>query len=77
MKIVFAFDSFKGCLTAEEACHVAMRSALSVLPDAQIACVPLSDGGEGLAQCFLQTDWAKEICAEVHDPLMEQEEFFR
>ncbi|MBQ0060342.1 MAG: glycerate kinase, partial [Bacteroidales bacterium] len=45
MKIVVAFDSFKGCLTATEACQAA---ALGCPASAQVVQVPLSDGGEGL-----------------------------
>lgn len=72
MKIVLAFDSFKGCLTAEEACEAAKDGILSVREDAEVVSVPLSDGGEGLVECFLRMGKAKEVSVKVHGPLMEE-----
>ena len=50
-KIIVAFDSFKGCISAKDACDAAMEGILSVLPDANVIQLPLSDGGEGLVEC--------------------------
>ena len=50
-KIVLAFDSFKGCMTAQEACDTAAEAIREVLPQADIVECPLSDGGEGLVDC--------------------------
>ncbi len=72
MKIVLAFDSFKGCLTAEEACEAAKEGVLSVREDAEVVSVPLSDGGEGLVECFLRMGKARRVSARVHGPLMEE-----
>ena len=72
MKIVLAFDSFKGCLTAEEACEAAKDGILSVWEDAEVVSVPLSDGGEGLVECFLRMRKAKKVSVKVHGPLMEE-----
>lgn len=47
MRIVCAPDSFKESMTATEAAHAMERGILSVLPDAEVACVPMADGGEG------------------------------
>ena len=74
MKIVLAFDSFKGCLTAEEACEAAKEGILSVRKDAEVTCVPLSDGGEGLVECFLRMGKARRVSVRVHGPLMEEVE---
>lgn len=52
MKIVAAFDSFKGCLTARQACEAALEAVLSQHPQAQVSAMPLSDGGEGLVDCL-------------------------
>ena len=52
MKIVAAFDSFKGCLTARQACGAALEAVLSQHPQAQVSALPLSDGGEGLVDCL-------------------------
>lgn len=72
MKIVLAFDSFKGCLTAEEVCEVAKGSILSVWEDAEVVSMPLSDGGEGLVECFLRMGKASPMQVKVHGPLMEE-----
>jgi len=72
MKIVVALDSFKGCLTAEEACEAAREGILSVKGDAEVVCVPLSDGGEGLVSCFLRMGKARVVRVRVHGPLMEE-----
>ena len=45
-KIVLAFDSFKGCITAKEACDAAAMGVLSVCPEATVVQMPMSDGGK-------------------------------
>ena len=50
-KIVLAFDSFKGCMSAEEACNAAAIGVHSTLPGAEVVALPMSDGGEGLVEC--------------------------
>ena len=72
MKIVLAFDSFKGCLTAEEACRAAEEGVRRAGFGGEVVCVPLSDGGEGLVQCFLRMGKAHEVMVRVHGPLMEE-----
>lgn len=72
MKIVVAFDSFKGCLSAQEACDAAAEGIRAILPDAQILLLPLSDGGEGLVDCIKPLVPTVEVALKVHGPLMEQ-----
>lgn len=72
MKIVIAFDSFKGCLTAEEACRAAEDGVRRAGFGGEVVCVPLSDGGEGLVECFLRTGKAYPVNVKVHGPLMEE-----
>lgn len=71
MKIVFAFDSFKGCMTAEEACAAAALGAREACPEAQIDEIPLSDGGEGLVACVAHMLPVRLVSVCVHGPLME------
>lgn len=52
MKIVLAFDAFKGCLSAVEACAAAATGIRHSLPDATVIACPLSDGGEGFADAL-------------------------
>lgn len=72
MKILIAFDSFKGCLTAEEVCLAAQKGVYETGFEGEVVCVPLSDGGEGLVECFLRTGKAHPVCVKVHGPLMEE-----
>lgn len=72
MKIVLAFDSYKGCLSAEDVCEAAKEGVLAVAQDAEVVCVPLSDGGEGLVDCFLRMGKGRAVQVRVHGPLMEE-----
>ena len=71
-KIIVAFDSFKGCISAREACEAAAEGILSVLPNANIIQIPLSDGGEGLVECVKILLPTIGVSLTVHGPLMEK-----
>lgn len=71
MKIICAFDSFKGCMTAREACRAAASGLRERYPDAEIVCLPMSDGGEGMVDCIAEAVGAKMVSVRVHDPLMQ------
>lgn len=70
MKIVLAFDSFKGCITAQEACHTVAEAILEKMPSAEVVACPLSDGGEGLVDCVERILNVKRVNLKAHDPLM-------
>ncbi|QHI68806.1 glycerate kinase [Tichowtungia aerotolerans] len=53
MKIVLAFDSFKGNMTAQDACEIAARGIQSVRPDVETVVRPMADGGEGTAEALM------------------------
>ena len=60
MRIILAFDSFKGSLTAAEAVAAAQEGVRAALPGAEIVPLALADGGEGTTQAlstFLKADW--------------------
>lgn len=69
--ILLAFDSFKGCLSAQEACRAAALGVTTVCPGEQIVELPLSDGGEGLVSCVERLLPVEQIKVKVHGPLME------
>ena len=69
MKIVLAFDSFKGSLPASEACAIAQKALLSVHPDWTVVSKPMADGGEGTAQAMLSSLGGRWIRATVMGPL--------
>lgn len=51
-KIVIAIDSFKGCMSSEEAEECCAEAVKSVLPECDTVCVPMADGGEGFASAL-------------------------
>jgi len=52
LKILIAPDSFKDSINSTEFCDIAKRSILSVIPSANIDCLPMADGGEGTIDVF-------------------------
>ena len=71
MKIVLAPDSFKGSLTALQACEAMERGVLQVHPDAEVVSVPLADGGEGTVDALVQARGGRYEKIRVHGPLGE------
>lgn len=70
MKVIIAIDSFKGCLTSGEANQAAAAGIRSVCPDATIAQVTVSDGGEGFTEAFHAAIGGKLVDVSAKDPLM-------
>ena len=72
MKVVFAFDSFKGCINAETACEAAVdgwrhgRQEHDLLETR-----PLADGGEGTARSMLACRRGEWVECPVWGPLCE------
>lgn len=53
-KIILALDSFKGCLTAREACQAAEAGVKAADPSCETLCLPLADGGEGMLDLVVE-----------------------
>lgn len=78
--IITAIDSFKGCLTSQEANQAATEGIMSKRPDAKVIQIPVSDGGEGWLEAFryaLGGDMREPDCpgssdAAYHSPLSHQ-----
>ena len=70
MKVVIAIDSFKGCLTSQEANEAAAEGIRQAYPDAEIIEVPVSDGGEGYMEAFYAATGGHLEEVTVRDPLM-------
>jgi glycerate kinase len=69
MKIVIAPDSYKGSLTALEVGKIMKQAILYEIIDAEIAVLPMADGGEGTLEALVfSTKGAKEEI-EVTGPL--------
>ncbi|MBB6731834.1 glycerate kinase [Cohnella zeiphila] len=71
MKIVLAPDSYKGSLSAIEACRAMEEGIRRALPDADIVAVPMADGGEGTAQSLVDAMGGRFREATVANPLGE------
>jgi glycerate 2-kinase len=68
MRILIAPDKFKGSLNAREVAENIALGLRDVLPNAEIAILPMADGGEGTAEVIcnaLGGSWAK---CKAHDP---------
>lgn len=70
MKIVIALDSFKECLPSAEANEAAVRGVAAVRPEAEVACVRVSDGGEGWLDAWQGAFGGSWVSVQAHDPLM-------
>ncbi len=68
MKIVFAIDSFKGCMSSIEANNFAAIGVKRVYPNAEFVKIPVADGGEGTLETFAKIKGAKKIVARVKNP---------
>ncbi len=71
MKIVIALDSFKGSMSANEACQVIADEVAGVLSDAQVELKPMADGGEGTATAMIEAANGRWIPVNVIGPLAE------
>lgn len=69
MKIVIAPDSFKESLSAAEVAAALADGMSRVLPQAEILCVPMADGGEGTLQALTAGRNATRVTVRVDDAL--------
>ncbi len=74
MRAVMAFDSFKECMSAMDACNAAAEGLSLYHPNADVICVPLSDGGEGMTECISRVVDTSIVSVVVHGPMMEMVE---
>ena len=69
-KIIVASDSFKGCLSSLEIARAAGNGIRKVLPDCELAGIPVADGGEGTTEALVAAMNGRFVSCDVHDPLM-------
>ena len=69
MRVVVAMDSFKGSLSAVQACEAVGRGLRAACPEAHVRLVPMADGGEGTAATILATSRGEWVDIEVTGPL--------
>lgn len=70
MQILIAIDSFKGCLTSQEANQAAAQGIRDSCPDAKITALPVSDGGEGWLDAVHHAIGGETHTVKTHDPLL-------
>ena len=69
MKIVAAFDSFKGCLSSLAVAEVARKAIEVARPGAEVVSVGIADGGEGTVDAVMDSLGGRIVEAIVSDPL--------
>lgn len=52
-RIIIAPDSFKGTLEARQVCDIIAGEGRKLCPEAEILCIPVSDGGEGMCASYI------------------------
>ena len=65
-KIIFALDSFKGCLSSVKAGQAAAEGAETEAAEV----LNVSDGGDGMLSAFCQAYRAEQVSCNCHDALM-------
>ena len=69
MKVVLAFDKFKGSATAQQL-NDAARQALSDCEGLDVVCVPVADGGDGTTAVLAATRAGQWVTAPTMGPLL-------
>lgn len=71
MKIVLAFDSFKGSLSAWQATQAVQQGIQNTIHSAEVRTCPVADGGEGTVKILTETLNGSLMESSVSGPLME------
>ncbi|MBQ5988126.1 MAG: glycerate kinase [Oscillospiraceae bacterium] len=69
MKVVIAIDSFKGCISSEQAGAAVKKGILKAHPNAEVIVKPVSDGGEGLTNALISNLGCEKVTVLVSDPI--------
>lgn len=67
-KCIVISDSFKGTLSSAEICRIAGETIPAFFPACQVVAIPVADGGEGTADCFLEALGAAPVAVTVQGP---------
>lgn len=71
MRIVAAPNAFKGSMNAVQAAEAMKTGILAVIPQCDVTCVPVADGGDGLIEVMLAGLSGTRVEAMVSGPRME------
>ena len=69
MKIIIAPDKYKGNMTSPEICAIIREAFLEEMPDAEIICIPLADGGDGTMEALTAAHHGELRRISVRGPL--------
>lgn len=75
-QILLVPDSFKGTLTSSQVCRIMSAQLTRFFPEAQIASLPVADGGEGSVDAFLTAAGGRKVTKTVTGPFGEPVESF-
>lgn len=68
-KCIVISDSFKGSLSSGSICAIARERIPAVFPECEVAALCVADGGEGTAECFLESCGGRRVRVEgVRNP---------
>lgn len=70
MRILIAPDSFKGTLTAREAAEIIRKSLVYNIKECETKIFPMSDGGEGMVQAYINACGGEFVETIVSNPYM-------
>lgn len=70
--VLVACDSFKGSLSAREACEAIGSGIRRLRPDAELRLLPLADGGDGTCRVLEGAFGGRHVCREVTHPLADR-----
>jgi glycerate kinase len=71
-KVIIAPDSFKGTMSSPEICEIIREQFIKLLPETEVVSLPIADGGEGSAECFLIAKPGKRVPVKVKGPYFEE-----
>lgn len=75
-KCILIPDSFKGTMTSMQVSTIMKEVILSHWPACEVISIPVADGGEGTADCFLQILGGEKISVKTKNPYMEEMDSF-
>lgn len=71
-KLIISPDKFKGTLSALRICDIIEEEFKKEFPSLDIIKLPIADGGDGTADCFLARRGAQKLPCEVYNPFFER-----
>ncbi|MDF2725957.1 MAG: glycerate kinase [Paenibacillus sp.] len=71
LRVIVAPDSFKGSLSSVQAAEAIRAGIQKARPDAEVAIIPMADGGEGTVDAVLAAVGGERITLQVEGPLGE------